>query len=62
MKWGLLWSGLCAVAIVAIMGMVIAGSDGPTSHSFNSAWLFVIFPLLATGAGALVIAGRDSGA
>ena len=59
MNWGLLWAGLGAVAVVAIAGILIAASDTQTSHTFNSAWLFVLFPLLATVAGAIVLAGRD---
>lgn len=59
MKWGLLAGGLGAVFMTAIVGIMLTASDTPTSHSFNSAWLFVLFPIGVTVSGALLLAGRD---
>lgn len=58
MNWAIIASGLGAVAVVTILCVLIAASD-TTSHAFNSAWLFVLFPIAMTAAGALLLAGRE---
>lgn len=50
--WGLLWSGLGALAIVAIIGALLAGSN-------NGVWLEAWLPIAAVLGGAMVLAGRE---
>lgn len=51
-SWGLLWSGLGALAIVAIIGALLAGSN-------NGVWLEALLPLAMVLGGAVVLAGRE---
>ena len=60
MNWGLLWGGLGALFVVMIVVVLIISTDsGVNSHTFNSFWLFILLPLIATISGALVLAGRE---
>lgn len=60
MNWGLLWSGIGALFVVMIVIVLIVATDsGINTHTFNSFWLFILLPLVATLAGALVLAGRE---
>jgi hypothetical protein len=51
MRWGLIWTGLAALFIVAIVGWQIAVNN-------NGVWLVALFPIAAVPAGAIVLAGR----
>jgi hypothetical protein len=57
MNWGLVWTGLGALATVTIIGLLIAQGDANTSHGI---WLVAFLPLAAVCAGAILLAGRDA--
>lgn len=60
MNWGLIWGGLAALAVVTITCILIVSSDGGlNARTFNSFWLFILLPIAATAAGAIVLAGRE---
>ncbi len=60
MRWGLLWGGISAVAVVALICVLLIAADAPPSGSHNGIWAFLlILPIAVPLAGALVLAGRD---
>lgn len=59
-NWGLIWSGIAALAVVTITCILVVASDsGPSGRTFNSFWLFILLPIVATLAGAIVLVGRE---
>ncbi len=60
MRWGLLWGGISAVAVVALICALLIATDAPPSQSHNGIWAFLlILPIAIPLTGALVLAGRD---
>jgi hypothetical protein len=56
-NWGLLWTGLGALVVVAIIGMLLCAGDANTSHGV---WLVAFLPLAGVLAGAILLAGREA--
>lgn len=56
-NWGLLAAGLSALAVVTIIGILIAAGNAQTS---NGVWLVALLPIAAPIAGAIALAGHDS--
>lgn len=51
MRWGYAWAGLGALAVVAIIGILLAANS-------YGVWLVALLPLGVVGAGAVLLAGR----
>lgn len=59
-RWGLLWAGLGALAVVTIIGVLLgAASSGNGNSNTSGVFLVALLPIGATIAGAILLAGRD---
>jgi hypothetical protein len=52
MRWGLVGTGLGALVILTIVGILLAASN-------EGVWLVALLPLGAVGSGAILLAGRE---
>ncbi len=59
-RWGILWAGLGALAVVTIIGVLLgASSAGNGNNNTSGVFLVALLPIGATIAGAILLAGRD---
>lgn len=60
MRGWVISAGLGAVAIVTIIGILLAATNSTDHNSTIGVWLIALLPLGATIAGAIVLAGREA--